>query len=145
MAVDTKPERERRGITLSLREQQNLGNIPLFLFCWQGWPRRIALQSSFSLPQRLGEQWSRQLCFALLGAGQPWLAVPCRDAPGLPTGLTLGAWFWYVPSINDSRIRGVKLHNLHNSRGTSLIHLALLLPVKPPSPYYSNFTDDCRG
>lgn len=29
MAVDTKPERERRGTTLSLREQEDLGNIPL--------------------------------------------------------------------------------------------------------------------
>lgn len=28
MAVDTKPARERRGTTLSLREQQDLGNIP---------------------------------------------------------------------------------------------------------------------
>lgn len=35
MAVDTKPVTERKDMILSLKEQQDLGNTSLLLFCQQ--------------------------------------------------------------------------------------------------------------
>lgn len=35
MAVDTKPATERKDMNLSLKEQQDLGNTSLLLFCQQ--------------------------------------------------------------------------------------------------------------
>lgn len=84
MAVDTESERERRGTTLSLREQQDLGNIPLSSLAVKPGPGGLLCKAASLYPGR--EQHPRQWCFALLGAQQPQLPMSCSDAQH--TGVT---------------------------------------------------------
>jgi len=110
MAVDTEPERERRGTTLSLREQQDLGNIPLSSLAVKPGPGGLLCKAASLYPGR--EQHPRQWCFALLGAQQPQLPMSCSDAHRgnwLPAGLKLGA-----PLKYGLQLANPKLHHFHS-------------------------------
>jgi len=83
MAVDTKPARERRGTTLSLRQQQDLGKIPPSSFASRTGPGGLFRRAASPRPSNRENNGPRQLCLALLGTGQPWISTSCSDAHGV--------------------------------------------------------------
>lgn len=93
MAVDTKPARERRGTTLSLREQQGLGNSSPSSFASRTGPGGLLHRAAPVHPSSRrndGPGSHAWPCWELGSPDSPPHVVTRSD--GLPAGLTLHAF-----------------------------------------------------
>lgn len=93
MAVDTKPARERRGTTLSLREQQDLGNIPPSSFASRTGPGGLFCRAASLCPSNRRTMGPGS-CACPAGCWAAWALHIMQRCTRLPARLMLDAFEW---------------------------------------------------